>query len=189
MRCSATGLPRTRLSSFNEAEARVPRMLDGGPAPGGRLHGASMRPRRECLGCGGEEYRKSLRTGSASMRPRRECLGCHLGNRVQQHLKEIGFNEAEARVPRMQHEGGEPDLTEGSASMRPRRECLGCEYSLFLVFRKTAASMRPRRECLGCHKIRRSRVATEALASMRPRRECLGCRRLTLRYTPSMRLQ
>ena len=64
----------------------------------------------------------------ASMRPRRECLGCRAGSRSGRRPTRR-FNEAEARMPRMHSQGynapGNPD----DASMRPRRECLGCLFT------------------------------------------------------------
>src|SRR5579883_734659 len=60
---------------------------------------ASMRPRRARLGCGGgEKYRPVGR--QASMRPRRARLGCLLAAGGWGLLSK-GFNEAEARAPRM----------------------------------------------------------------------------------------
>ena len=60
---------------------------------------ASMRPRRARLGCHNRSS-KPAKPARASMRPRRARLGC-LGSELtlRQHL--IGFNEAEARAPRM----------------------------------------------------------------------------------------
>ena len=64
-----------RMPSPALAEARMPRMRRDGRARAGRRDGASMRPRRECLGCV------------------HDVLLERLGQRC--------FNEAEARMPRM----------------------------------------------------------------------------------------
>jgi len=77
------GAPRGCASpSFNEAEARAPRMLVG-------IH-------------------RNHHQRAASMRPRRARLGCRARERTLPNYRD-GFNEAEARAPRMhlrQQSGG-----------------------------------------------------------------------------------
>ena len=86
----------------------------------------------------------------ASMRPRRECLGCK-EDRWDDPAAWARFNEAEARMPRMRMAGQGHGKRAQGASMRPRRECLGCPSGeVGSTLPRSAASMRPRRECLGC---------------------------------------
>ena len=116
---------------FNEAEARAPRM---------RMLVAD---------------RDTAQRTAASMRPRRARLGCGRAVRVRTRATDAGFNEAEARAPRMptrlhwcqprswrrfnEAEARAPrmhrpdDVTTsrarpGAASMRPRRARLGCRH-------------------------------------------------------------
>ncbi len=98
--CEAVGnrRPWTRRS-FNEAEARTPRMQADRPdsMPGPRP--ASMRPRRARLGC------------------------VDMAVVIQRICRR--FNEAEARTPRM-HGSARQCRVGRRASMRPRRVRLGC---------------------------------------------------------------
>ena len=59
-----------------------------------------MRPRHLCLGCIGVigMYCKDI---PASMRPRHLCLGCDNTITARPNRREVGFNEAEASLPRM----------------------------------------------------------------------------------------
>src|SRR5690606_36781820 len=61
---------------------------------------ASMRPRRARLGCGHDAIASTCGRGVASMRPSRARLGCSHLVAVGAALS-AGFNEAEARAPRM----------------------------------------------------------------------------------------
>src|SRR5579883_3302249 len=88
---------------FNEAEARAPRMQRRVAGEHQTL-GASMRPRRARLGCF-DWLRWMLRVVRASMRPRRARLGCLVS-------VEIAL------------------ITSSAASMRPRRARLGCQGTL-----------------------------------------------------------
>src|SRR5579884_3692158 len=92
-------MPGTAGWCFNEAEARAPRMRCRAVLRRVFLHFASMRPRRARLGCFAV-----IAIGSgqleASMRPRRARLGC--GQPAAGFPSCCGgFNEAEARAPRM----------------------------------------------------------------------------------------
>src|ERR1700730_5456411 len=108
--------------SFNEAEARVPRMLckirwTGRPTPA--FNEAEWRVPR-------------MHKPSVAV-----CRG------------RAPFNEAEARVPRMQLIVDD-HLPRDVPSMRPRRACLGCSWRYLYYYWIIAPSMRPRRACLGC---------------------------------------
>ena len=91
---------------FNEAEARAPRMPARRPpwAPMFGQEVPSMRPRRVRLGCG--------------------------SNQGIQYLAFDGFNEAEARAPRMQLSNRAVPTSGRVASMRPRRVRLGCTEAI-----------------------------------------------------------
>ena len=84
--------------------------------------GASMRPRRKCLGYGAVERNKNIEF-VASMRPRRKCLG---------YFAQLSHS-----------------ADRENASMRPRRKCLGYEEQPAHQGPAHTASMRPRRKCLG----------------------------------------
>ena len=75
---------------FNEAEARMPRMLRSIEHLVGEVVAASMRPRHECLGCAPDIADALEILLHASMRPRHECLGCGIPQ---------GYSHLNANVP------------------------------------------------------------------------------------------
>src|SRR5579863_4228499 len=85
---------------------------------------ASMRPRRARLGCALSADHRGAGE-SASMRPRRARLGCEK-SKWKLYLGPMGFNEAEARAPRMSGAVFADRRDHDRASMRPRRARLGC---------------------------------------------------------------
>ena len=135
---------------------------------------------------------------TASMRPRRARLGCHRLSRRCRTLR-VGFNEAEARAPRMRRcpassgprprrfneaEARAPRMPSdfrqhtsrrGRASMRPRRARLGCSSPAW------RSSPRPKgfneAEARAPRMPGDPRIAEDPriAASMRPRRARLGC--------------
>src|SRR5579883_1400074 len=95
------------------------------------------------------------------MRPRRARLGCeililHLDNEVL-----AGFNEAEARAPRMRRRRKIPSRREPGFNEAEARAPLMLSTTTCPVILKLPASMRPRRARLGC-------MATEALVRQHP---------------------
>ena len=144
-----------------------------GCSSGMNLH-ASMRPRRERLGwLRADDH--AARSCCASMRPRRERLGWSPPTLDRSASRDLRFNEAEARAPRMGQPGRRSLALRSRPSMRPRRERLG--WAAVPRPRATgdrAASMRPRRERLGWRSPRAQPAASRQRASMRPRRERLG---------------
>ena len=87
----------------------------------------------------------------------------------------IGFNEAEASLPRNRRRQAATRANLCDASMRPRQACLGI---VALTRRRgrqdeSIASMRPRQACLG---ITHGQELPDEIfiASMRPRQACLG---------------
>ena len=78
------------------------------------------------------------------------CLGCNGPDKSAAGAVRC-FNEAEARVPRMQWGFVYRTCMVWVASMRPRRVCLGCRLLVIDPWNEMDhASMRPRRVCLGC---------------------------------------
>ena len=70
---------------FNEAEARTPRMLGRGEHAHPAAPGPSMRPRRERLGCDHAAPVVDREHRVPSMRPRRERLGCAVAMDIVTH--------------------------------------------------------------------------------------------------------
>jgi len=85
---------------------------------------ASMRPRRVRLGWLRQIADVAAELLHASMRPRRVRLGWRLP-RPRSRSRRAGFNEAEARAPRMVRCRRKLPHQVGAASMRPRRVRLG----------------------------------------------------------------
>ena len=135
----------------------------------------------------------------ASMRPRRVCLGCPLAG-IPLHMVINRFNEAEARVPRMQSclPVGRVPLTRGfnEAEARvPRMRCrarAGVGTAVNSFNEAEARVPRMRRRINGPSEASRGfneaearvprmplppphMIASPFRASMRPRRVCLGC--------------
>ena len=109
-------------ASFNEAEARAPRMAAGAARCAAPNDCASMRPRRGRLGWPAiQDACRALL--AASMRPRRGRLGW-TARRLPRVALSTSFNEAEARAPRMVRNCRGAARDQG-ASMRPRRGRLG----------------------------------------------------------------
>ena len=107
-----------------------------------------MRPRRVRLG-----YEVARGAGAqvvtASMRPRRVRLGYSATN-AQLDQFDLGFNEAEARTPRIHGPRRARAARRHDASMRPRRVRLGYPPSWTRIMPvEIQASMRPRRVRLG----------------------------------------
>src|SRR5579871_2797632 len=119
------------MCSFNEAEARTPRMVKLSDRVLKFILLASMRPRRERLGWFEPRFRDGLDV-RASMRPRRERLGWSHVLPFEMRRRPR-FNEAEARTPRMAFCRGQDFPGVRSASMRPRRERLGWPTDLEIL--------------------------------------------------------
>ena len=85
----------------------------------------------------------------ASMRPRQACLGIRFDH-LYGLAPTIGFNEAEASLPRNTSIRDGAFFSSGTASMRPRQACLGIPVLLHGdQIHDVLASMRPRQACLG----------------------------------------
>ena len=124
--------PSSRRTSFNEAEASLPRMRREpfcfGP-PGGAV--ASMRPRHLCLGC--EASQQQWPDAYYSFNEAEASLPRMLIYPPKKVRLEKCFNEAEASLPRMQPIRCSNGSTPSVASMRPRHLCLGCRSSEVLM--------------------------------------------------------
>ncbi len=130
--------------SFNEAEARKPRMEHL------YLH---LWRQHQCFNeaeARKPRMRRFFRHGDracecASMRPRLVSLGCH-----EEAGPLSGFNEAEARKPRMHvFNGGYAYRAAGFNEAEARKPRMPC-HDLPETQRNIAASMRPRLVSLGC---------------------------------------
>ena len=108
------------------------------------------------------------------MRPRLVSLGCN-GTTFHPGAHDTGFNEAEARKPRMLHSGIPPPLGmqcfNEAEARKPRM--LVCQYQLPVS--RLGASMRPRLVSLGCAAYESRVRCGPEVASMRPRLVSLGC--------------